>query len=121
MLKMSSRSATKAHERKDRLIQFSKMSIDGDAIEKTKASQSSKSRRIKIVTVFERKRRREKGEKKRRSQSSAFEQDWKPLYHTNVTPSPISPRIYKFPSSMGISPRLGSISVPMRDRLPQLL
>ena len=87
-----------------------------------KQSQSSKSRRIKIVTVFERKRkRRKKAKRKDVPKVPRFEQDSKPLYHHKMSPpSPISPRIYKFPSSMGISPRLGSISVPVRDRLPQL-
>ncbi len=83
-----------------------------------KQSQSSKLRKIKIGTVSERKRKRQRKIPK----VPRFEKDSsKPLYHHKMSPpTPISPRIYKFPSSMGISPRLGSISVPVRDRLPQL-
>mgnify|MGYP005658350113 CR=1 FL=1 len=72
----------------------------------------------KSIPIFKRKKKRRK---KLPPVPRYHEGKLKPIYQQNSSPpSPISPRFHKFPSSSGMSPRIGSSSVAEQNRIPPL-
>ena len=86
-----------------------------------KTAQSSKLRQKDIAVVEPEKKRRKKEVPKVPEFS---EEASRPLYQNFSPQSPISPRLYKFPSSVDMSPRIGPISVSLKHHVhvmpPQL-
>ena len=86
-----------------------------------KPAQSSKLRQKDIAEVEPEKKRRKKEVPKVPEFS---EEASRPLYQNFSPQSPISPRLYKFPSSVDMSPRIGPISVSLKHHVhvmpPQL-